>query len=630
MPDQNSSELAREIAALRKRLEKLATRCNDLESRLLDIENSRLLRLVQWPGRLLLDWKRGLGQVLLHSPFHPLYLKLAGTQATVRQYQLWLQRQASVTPPDDWFRERTREFRRRPVISIVMPVHNPRCEWLEAAVASVVNQSYAQWELCVCDDASSDSWPADYFKQAGAAQPRIRFVRSGKNLGIAGASNLAGELATGEYIGFLDQDDLLSPHALYHVTAALQESDADLLYSDEDRLENERRTEPIFKPGWSPDLLLGCMYLGHFLVSSRAALDRVHWLRPTFDGSQDYDLALRLTDRPVVVRHIPHVLYHWRKHPGSTAAANAAKPYTHQAGLAALSDAVKRRAWAAEAIEGPVRNSYRVRWRIAADTKASIIIPSRNPRLLARSLAAIERRTAYRNREIIVVHHPNGVDDAGMEELLARTPCTHLAYAGEFNFSALNNLGASRATGQALVFLNDDVEPLDENWLAELVSHLERPDVAIAGALLLYPRGAVQHAGLALGIMRGAGHVYRDTFGSEWWKWLPFTRDVSAVTGACLAIRAAVFHQLGGFDSAFPVNYNDVDLCLRARQAGYRVIVAPAARLLHRECQTRTPGVRFEEQERWEDRWGELLARGDPFYSAALTTTREDCSLDIR
>ncbi len=180
-----------------------------------------------------------------------------------------------------------------------------------------------------------------------------------------------------------------------------------------------------------------------------------------------------------------------------------------------------------------------------------------------------------------------------------------------------------------LVFLNDDVEPLDEDWLSALVSQVLRPDIAIAGALLLYPLGAVQHAGLAIGIMQGAGHIHRDTFGSPWWKWLAFTRDVSAVTGACLAIRATVFAELGGFAPDFPVNYNDVDLCLRARQAGYRVIVTPAARLRHRECQTRAPGIGRAEREHWEERWGELAARGDPFYSAALTTQREDCSLNL-
>lgn len=628
--DRNTTDFAQELAELQKRFEKLTRRCQDLESRLLHIENSLLFRLVRWPGRILVAWKQRLGHTLLHSPFHPLYLKLTGAETAARQYRLWLQRQASSTPPNDWFCNRAHQCRRRPLISIVMPVHNPRREWLQAAVESVLNQSYDRWELCVCDDASSLApWVEDYFRRLSGGEPRIRFIRAGGKLGIAGASNLAGTLATGEYVGFLDQDDLLSPHALYHVATALQQSDADLIYSDEDHLEGDSRTEPIFKPAWSPDLLLCCMYFGHFLVVGKSALDRAHWLQPGFDGSQDYDLALRLTDSGAVVRHIPRILYHWRKHPGSTALSNTAKPYTHTAGFAALANAVQRRQWAADVADGPVANSYRVRWHNSADWKASLIIVSRNPRLLAKCLSAIERHTAYANRELIIVHHKNGDQDAEMEQLLERTPATRLVYFGEFNFSTINNLGAGSATGQALIFLNDDVEPLDDGWLDELMAHVERPDVAIAGARLLYPRGAIQHAGLAVGIMQGAGHIYRDTFGSEWWKWLPFTRDVAAVTGACLAIRHTVFQELGGFDPDFPVNYNDADLCLRARQLGYRVVFEPAARLRHSECQTRTPGVRFEERERWEERWGEFLARGDPFYSAWLTKVRENCSLDV-
>jgi GT2 family glycosyltransferase len=234
--------------------------------------------------------------------------------------------------------------------------------------------------------------------------------------------------------------------------------------------------------------------------------------------------------------------------------------------------------------------------------------------LAKRVVRAIDRTTAYRNYEIIVVEH--GVH-TGLT--VARVP-----YSGPFNFAAMNNLGAGKASGAILVFLNDDVEPLDAGWLTALVAHAERPDVGVVGARLLYPSGAIQHAGMAIGVMEGTGHPYRGTFASAWWHWLPFTRNVAAVTGACLAIRRTVFDELGGFDEAFPVNYNDADLCLRARAAGYEVIYEPGAVLRHEECRTRTRGIHFKETDLWEERWGGWV---DPFYSPHLARTREDASL---
>jgi O-antigen biosynthesis protein len=422
-------------------------------------------------------------------------------------------------------------------------------------------------------------------------------------------------LARGEYIGFLDQDDVLAPFALQAVAEALQEGDADLIYSDEDRLdENGARVEPIFKPGWSPDLLLGCNYITHFLVANRRAIERAGWLRGEYDGSQDYDLVLRLTDGAAVVRHVPRVLYHWRKHAGSTAADTRAKPHTHAAGKRALEDAVRRRGWKASVEDGPLPNTYRVRWPVSGASKVSIVICTRSPQLAKRVVEAIGRMTEYRPYEIVLVEH----------EIETGLPAIRVPYAGPFHFARMNNLGAGRATGDILVFLNDDVEPLDRGWLTALVAQAERPEVGIAGAKLVYPSGAIQHAGMAVGIMEGVGHPYRDTFGSAWWHWLPFTRNVAAVTGACLAMRRAVFEQLGGFDEAFPVNYNDADLCLRARAAGYEVIYEPGAVLRHEECRTRTRGVRVAEMELWEERWGEWV---DRFYSPCLTREREDAGL---
>ena len=592
-----------------------------LERRLLAIEDSRFLRMLQLPGRLFGDWKGRLGHLLLRSPLHPLYLKLVNPHAAVDRYQLWVE---SERPPVE------RNLIRKPLISVILPVCNPQRDWLEQAVASLLRQTYGCWQLCVCDDASEQPWVAEYFDTQSSTEPRIRFVRSAGRLGISGASNRAGELATGEYAGFLDQDDVLAPHALYCVAEAAQDQQPDLIYSDEDYLDSHgRRVQPIFKPAFSPDLLRCGMYLGHLLVVRMAKLQELNWLRSAYDGSQDYDLALRLTEQPAIVRHIPRVLYHWRQHPDSTALHAAAKPFTQAAGLKALSEVVQRRDARAEVTAGPFPNTYRVRWSVPAGLKASLVICSRNARLLKRCLQAIARRTSHANREIVVVQHRTG-DCVAMDRLLDDSTCVRVPYAGPFNFSAMNNLGASNTAGDVLVFVNDDVEPLNPAWLSAMLAHAHRQEVGIVGARLLYPSGAIQHAGMVTGIMEGAGHLHRNTFGARYWNWLPSTRNVSAVTGACLAMRKSVFGELGGFDESFPVNYNDVDLCLRARQAGYEVIVEPAAVLRHYECQSRQAGVRLQERYRFEQRWAAWLERGDPFYSPYLSRTREDAGLELQ
>jgi GT2 family glycosyltransferase len=593
----------------------------ELERRLLDIENSRFLRTLQWPGRFLGDWKGRLGQLLLHSPLHPLYLKLAHPHFTADRYRLWVESEQAPGEPS-----RARD----PFISLILPVHNPQRDWLEAAVASVLGQTYGCWQLCVCDDASAQAWVAEYFTALMSNEPRIRFTRSSARLGIAGALNQAGELAGGEYAGFLDQDDVLAPHALDCVAQAVQDSQPDLLYSDEDYLDSQgRRVQPIFKPAFSPDLLRCGMYLGHLLVVRTAQLRELGWFREGYDGSQDYDLALRLAARTAAIRHIPRVLYHWRQHPDSTALDAAAKPYTQAAGLQALSEAVASRDAQAVVTSGAFPNTYCVRWSVPANLRASLIVCSRNAKLLKRCLETVAKRTAHASREIVVVQHRAG-DIAAMDRLLDACDCVRVPYTGPFNFAAMNNLGAGHATGDVLIFINDDVEPLDSDWLTALLAHANRREVGAVGAKLVYPSGAIQHAGIVTGIMEGAGHLHRNTFGSPYWNWLPFTRNVSAVTGACLAIRASVFEELGGFDESFPVNYNDVDLCLRARQAGYEVIVEPAALLRHYECQSRQAGVRLEERYLFEQRWAAWLERGDPFYSPYLRRTLEDAGLELQ
>lgn len=594
---------------------------DDLESRILAIENSLVFRSLRRIGRIGSNWKGRLGQLLLHSPLHPLYLRLRPPHSQIDAYRIWLEEEARSTPGRDWFDSRALQFKRRPSISVVMPVCNPDKQWLEAAIDSVRNQSWPCWQLCLCDDFSSEPWVAEQLTREAVQDNRFAFVRAGQRLGISGALNRAALLAKGDYLAFLDQDDLLAPHALHYVAQALQNTDADLLYSDEDKLDEAgRRIEPIFKPAWSPDLLLSCMYLGHLLVVRRDLFNAISGFRSEADGSQDHDLALRMADRDIVVRHIPRVLYHWRKHADSTAASPGAKPYTQDAGRRAVAEAMARRGIAATVEDGPQPHTYHVHRAIHTPRLASLIICSRKPRLAGKVLRSIARNTDYANRETVLVEH-------GVDLRVSNLHGTKIRYDGDFNFSRMNNIAVQAAKGEWLVFLNDDVEPLDPKWLTELLAHIQRPEAGIAGARLLYPSGSCQHAGIVTGIMGDTGHPLRNTFASPWWHWGRVTRNVSAVTGACMAIRKSVFEELGGFDETFPVNFNDVDLCLRARQKEYQVIYEPAAVLRHRECQTRAPVVRWRERAAWRRKWPQYYGATDPYYSPHLVLSREDASI---
>ncbi|MFN3325596.1 MAG: glycosyltransferase family 2 protein [Bryobacteraceae bacterium] len=627
------ADLARALSSLeleqkehRRRIDRLLRYQISLDQRLKAIENSLFFRSLRWIGRTLDTGKRRCGQWLLHSRLHPLYRRLMRPVTPHDRYQAWVAAGLEIPPsrPD-------KAFRFQPVISVVMPVYNPNPDWLEAAVNSVRGQIYPHWELCICDDASSADWLEPYLHTLASGEPRVRITRNTCRSGISRTLNAAGQLASGDYIGFLDHDDELSPYALHEVVRCLQMDQHDLLYSDEDKLDSRgQRIEPTFKPDWSPVLLTNCMYLGHFLVCSKLAIDRVGWFRPQFDGSQDYDLALRLTDGPVSVRHIPRVLYHWRKHPHSTAESAASKPYTHAAGQAALEDAIRRRGWKAEVSDSGKPNLYRMRWNLDSEPAVSIVICSKNIKLLTRCLDRVANGTDYSSYEVIVVGHTHVCRDDFSEACrAARIRSRVIAYNRPFNFADMNNRGAEAAEGEILVFLNDDTEPLRSDWLRALVRNGMRTEIGAVGALLRYPSGSIQHSGVALGIMAATGHPGRHRYNCEYWPWWELPRNASAVTGACLATRRALFMDLQGFDTSFPVNYNDVDYCLRITAAGFQVVLEPEAALIHRECQSRSPDIALEETERFWSKWHHVLTAGDPFYNPNLTYTAEDASLNL-
>jgi GT2 family glycosyltransferase len=603
--DRLISELERDRHANRRRFDRFAENLQDLDGRLLNVENSRVFRMLQSAAAFLRVWKR---RTALRTG--------AGSAAVERGYQAWVERETARMPPPAAVAQTSQGFTYKPTISVLMHVDRPERQRLEQAIASVRRQYWPDWELCIVEDASREDWIDQFLRQQAESDSRIRYVRSAERMGPASSLNRAGILSNGDYLALLDQHDALSPHALFDVVEALQSERPGVLYADEDRIDDRGvRRDPLFKPGWSPDLLTSTMYLGSFLVVSRGAMDRTGWLRGAFDGGHLYDLALRLAEREKSVEHLPNVLLHGHR------SADATGPSKR-----ALEDAIVRRGWQASVTEGQTPGTFQVRRRITGTPLVSLVICSKTPRLLASCLRAIEHRTAYPVRETVVVEHRPD-NEAAMGRLLAKSHCVRVPYAGVFDFAAMNNRGAQAASGEIVVLMNDDVEPVSADWLTELIAHAQRPETGVAGPRLLYHNGTIQHAGLAVGIMDGAGHPDRGGFGSAAWPWSRYTRNVSAVTGACMAVRRGVFEELGGFDSAFPVNYNDVDFCLRARRAGYNVIYEPASVLRHHESGTRPRGTTWQERELFYERWGSIFEQGDPFYNPNLTRSREDCSL---
>jgi GT2 family glycosyltransferase len=511
------------------------------------------------------------------------------------------------------------------VVSIILATYRPKREWLDRTIQSVKAQSYHNWELCICDDASNELWLTEYLEAHRVADSRVKVASAPVNGGIAVALTGAGKLAAGELVTFLDHDDELHVHALHYVVQAFQEEDVDLVYTDEDHLDVDgARTQPTLKPDWSPELLDSCMYFGHLLATRRSLMDKVDWLRKPYDGAQDYDLALRLVECARKIRHVPRILYHWRQHHQSTALNSDAKPYAQEAGRRALGDSVARRQISGDVVDGPFPFTYQIR-RPIPDRSVSVIVCSRGGRLLSSFLKNLEH-TQHDKLEVVVVEHLTGKKNA-FSRLADSRDQVRVPYEGPFNFSDMNNTGALAARSELLVFLNDDIAPIREHWLQTMVSHLEQEEIGIVGGKLLYPDHSLQHAGIAVGLLDGAGHPGRGYYASDLMYYLNLPHNVSAVTGACLGIRRTLFEKLGGFDVQFPLNYNDVDLCLRARNLGFRILVDPRIEMRHQECASRFGRTKFAERERFARRWASVLDKEDPFYPQAFDRDTEEIRL---
>jgi len=528
--------------------------------------------------------------------------------------------------------------RREPLISLLVPVWRTPLWVLERSVGSVLAQGFADWELCLCDDASGDAELTAYLRSLQRVDRRIHTTALAENGGISAATNGALALARGRYVAFLDHDDELALDALEEVAEVLTaQQDVDVAYSDEDKIDaSGERFDPLFKPDWSPDLLLSFQYIGHLTVVRRQLVVELGGLRSDYDGSQDYDLALRATERAGKIVHIPKVLYHWRTLPGSAASdasGTVAKPWAYEAGLRAIEDALARRGEAAEVTQEPrFAGRYHVRRLPSSEPLVSIVIPFRDePGLLATCCTSLRADPGYERVELVLVDNGSELPETAalLDRLAAEPGVTVLASPGPFNWAALNNEAAREASGEILLFANNDIEARSSRWLHAMLGHALRPEVGAVGARLTYADGAIQHAGVVVGLGGIAGHVLRGLPGDHpgYNSMAIQTRNCSVVTGACMMTRRDVFDSVGGFDEDLPVAFNDVDYCLALREKGYLVVYTPLAELVHHESRSRGHTDDLAESRRILERWGHVIVAGDPYLNTNLSHWRYWCPL---
>ena len=537
-------------------------------------------------------------------------------------------------------RQRKETFPYMPLISILVPVYNTPESFLKQMIQSVRAQTYGNWELCIANANPGNKEVGDILRIASEKDQRIRVIDVPENEGIAQNTNAALKIASGEYVGLLDHDDLLTKDALYEVVKALnQQGRPEMIYSDEDKVTTDltEHFQPYMKPDFNLDLLRSNNYICHFFAAKKTLIEDAGAFRGEFNGAQDYDLILRCSEKAKGIAHIPRILYHWRVHKASTADNPASKMYAFDAGKRAIEDHLKRCGQDGEVSHAKDLGYYRVRYKMKGSPLVSIIIPNKDEvESLDKCLQSIEKST-YQNYEIIVVENNSVKDETFAYYKKIEAKGVKVVYWEKgFNYSAINNYGASYAKGDYLLLLNNDVEVITPDWLEEMLGNCQRKEVGIVGVKLYYPDDTVQHAGIIVGIGGIAGNIFvglpRRYTG--YFHKASVQQDLSAVTAACMMVKRSVYEAVKGLDEKLQVAFNDVDFCLRVRKAGYLVVYNPYVELYHYESKTRGPEDTKEKVRRFH---GELeymrshhldiLKNGDPMYNRNLTLTKWDYSL---
>ena len=528
-----------------------------------------------------------------------------------------------------------------PLISILVPVYNTPEEFLKQMIQSVRKQTYSNWELCIANASPDNVRMAEILNIAKSGDDRIRVVDVPENEGIAQNTNAALKIASGEYVGMLDHDDLLTPDALYEMVKAINANDKpEVLYSDEDKVTTDlsEHFQPHMKPDFNKDLLRSNNYITHFFVAGKDLIERVGGFDCAFDGAQDYDLILRCTEQAKGIVHVPRVLYHWRVHKSSTADNPASKMYAFDTGKRAIEAHLKRCGELGIVSHTKDLGFYRVKYQVQGKPLVSIIIPNKDQvDTLEQCLKSIEKST-YRNYEIIIVENNSTKEETFTYYKKIESDRIKVIYwPDEFNYSAINNFGVKHARGDYLLLLNNDVEVITEDWLEEMIANCQRRDVGVVGAKLYYPDDTIQHAGIVIGIGGVAGAVFvgLPRVYSGYLHKASIQQDLSAVTAACMMVKRSLYEKLGGLEEKkLKVAFNDVDFCLRARDKGYLVVYNPNVELYHYESKSRGTEDSKQKVRRFQNEieymrshWLKLLKEGDPMYNPNLTLTKWDYTL---
>lgn len=535
-------------------------------------------------------------------------------------------------------------FAYQPLISIVMPVYNVDPKWLKLAIESIQHQWYTNWELCIADDKSPNQDIIDYLHTIDDPKIKITFLDTNQN--ISGATNAAIGLASGEYIALMDNDDELTPDALYEMVKAVNEQDAEFIYSDEDFISVEGEcSNPHFKPDFSPDLLLSHNYITHFTCFKKSLLDMVGPFDSKYDGAQDFDLFLRLTEKTSKIHHVQKVLYHWRTLPSSTSSDSTVKPEALNRGKEALESALQRREISAVVEHGNLNHFFRVKYDIKNDPLVSIIIPFKDkPELLRMCVDSIIQKSTYGHFEIIGISNNSSEEETFelMKELEASdVRVSFYEYNIEFNYSQINNYAVETyAKGDHIILLNNDIEIISPHWIESMLELSQRENTGCVGAKLYYPNDTIQHAGIIIGLGGYAGHSHKHYVRNSpgYFNRLNVIQNLAAVTAACLMIKKSIYQEVGGLnENDFKVAYNDVDFCLRVLDKGYLNLFTPYAEAYHHESVSRgyetTPEkiARFNsEKAALRKQHHHILTHGDPYYNPGLTLDKEDFGLCLR
>lgn len=538
--------------------------------------------------------------------------------------------------------QRKKKWSYAPKISIAVPAYKTPELFLRQLIQSLQDQTYDNWELCIANASPQDASMEYVLKSCSAMDSRIVWKKLKENRGISENTNEAFAMATGDYVGLLDHDDLLAPNALYEIAAALEkEPETEVLYTDEDKVRGEQleHFQPHLKPDFNEDLLRSNNYICHFFVVKRTLLQKVGGMRKEFDGAQDYDFIFRCTETAGKICHIPEILYHWRTHEASTADNPQSKLYAFEAGKRAIEENLKRRGLQGEVSHTKDYGFYRVKYAVQGEPLVSIIIPNKDAKTdLEKCVRSVKEKSSYKNYEILIVENNSETEEifAYYKELSKDPAIRLLKWKKEFNYSAINNFAAKKARGEYLLFLNNDTEVITEDWIQELLGICQRSGTGAVGARLYYGDHTIQHAGTVIGIGGIAGHMFVNLPGERtgYMHKAALIQDLSAVTAACMLVKREAFEEVGGFEEQLSVAFNDVDLCLRLREKGCLVVYNPYAELYHYESKSRGAEDSKEKVRRFQSeiefmrcRWEKLLKAGDPYYNKNLSLTKWNYSL---